>query len=80
MNPSRSHSVLDLASDYCLFVTPILWVCWRDYSTDEDGLLREITCVRWIAWLSRPYLVLGDRYVWKEEAEQAELKGDIVTI
>ena len=32
-----------------------------------------------IAWLSRPYLVLGDRYVG-EEAEQAELKGDSVTI
>ena len=32
-----------------------------------------------IAWLSRPYLVFGDRYVW-EEAEQAELKGDSVTI
>ena len=42
-DPLGSRSVLDLLGEYRLCATSTVRVYWRDYSTDKDGLLREIT-------------------------------------
>ena len=42
-DPLGSRSVLDLLGEYRFGAMSTVRVYWRDYSTDKDGLLREIT-------------------------------------
>ncbi len=75
MNPSWSRSELDLLVGYCLMVTPTVGCIGEITALTKMDYSEKSLLYGRIAWLSRPYLVLGDRYAWKEEAGAGGVEG-----